>query len=233
MAELAELGVMGLAVMGANLARNAAAQGLRGRRSTTATTSAPTSDGRARQGRPLLCQSRRARVRRRAGEAARHAHHGQGRQAGRRRDRRARCRISTKATSSSTAATRCSPTPRGATRPARDKGIRFVGMGVSGGEEGALERPEHDARRRARSLGPHRADADQDGGPGRWHALLHLYRPGRRRPLRQDGAQRHRIRRHAAHRRSLRPAARASTASTRRRWPTSSRPGKRATSTAI
>ena len=34
--------------------------------------------------------------------------------------------------------------------------------------------------------------------------MLRVYRPGRRRPLRQDGAQRHRIRRHAAHRGNLR-----------------------------
>ena len=38
---------------------------------------------------------------------------------------------------------------------------------------------------------------------GRATALLRLGRRGRRRPLRQDGAQRHRVRRHAAHLRSL------------------------------
>ena len=40
------------------------------------------------------------------------------------------------------------------------------------------------------------------------HALLRPHRPRRRRPLREDGPQRHRVRRHAAHRRGLRPAAR-------------------------
>ena len=37
--------------------------------------------------------------------------------------------------------------------------------------------------------------------------LLRVRRRGRRRPLREDGPQRHRVRRHAAHRRGLRPAA--------------------------
>ena len=38
-------------------------------------------------------------------------------------------------------------------------------------------------------------------------AVLPAHRPGRRRALREDGAQRHRVRRHAAHRRGVRPAA--------------------------
>ena len=39
----------------------------------------------------------------------------------------------------------------------------------------------------------------------RGRAVRHARRPRRRRPLREDGAQRHRVRRHAAHRRGLRP----------------------------
>ena len=86
----------------------------------------------------------------------------------------------------------------------KEKGMLFVGTGVSGGEEGALKGP---------SIMP-------GGNPDAWpavkpifqaiaakvdgrHALLRLGRPRRRRPLRQDGPQRHRIRRHAAHLRSL------------------------------
>ena len=83
------------------------------------------------------------------------------------------------------------------------KKIRFVGMGVSGGEEGALEGPsmmpggDREAWDRiAPMLTKMAAQVDGD-------ALLHLRRPAGRRPLRQDGAQRHRICRHAAHRRSL------------------------------
>ena len=54
----------------------------------------------------------------------------------------------------------------------------------------------------------YRADrADPDGMAAKVDrpSVLRLYRPRRRRALRQDGAQRHRIRRHAAHRRDLRP----------------------------
>ena len=43
--------------------------------------------------------------------------------------------------------------------------------------------------------------AQVDGTP-----CCRLVGPGRRRPLREDGPQRHRVRRHAAHRRGLRPA---------------------------
>ena len=43
--------------------------------------------------------------------------------------------------------------------------------------------------------------AQVDDGP-----CVTYMRPGRRRPLRQDGAQRHRVRRHAAHRRGVRRA---------------------------
>ena len=41
---------------------------------------------------------------------------------------------------------------------------------------------------------------------------MHAHRHRRRRPLREDGAQRHRVRRHAAHRRGLRPASAAAPA---------------------
>jgi len=78
------------------------------------------------------------------------------------------------------------------------KGLLYIGTGVSGGEEGAL-------------LGPSMMPG---GSPGRLAArqgylpvhlradrgrrtLLRLGRRRRRGPLRQDGAQRHRVRRHA------------------------------------
>ena len=86
-----------------------------------------------------------------------------------------------------------------------EKKLLFVGMGVSGGEEGALKaprscpaaprRPGRASRTSSRRLPPR---------SGR-HALLRLGRRKRRRPLRQDGPQRHRIRRHRSDRRSLRP----------------------------
>ena len=105
----------------------------------------------------------------------------------------------------------------------REQGLHFVGMGVSGGEEGALQRPVAScpAARRSptTSLGPmlETITAKVDGEP-----CVHPHRPRRRRALRQDGAQRHRVRRHAAHRRGLRPAARTSPATPRPRSPRSS-----------
>ena len=54
-----------------------------------------------------------------------------------------------KATSSSTAATPTSPTPSAARRRSASSGLHFVGVGVSGGEEGALT-----ARRSCRAVRP-------------------------------------------------------------------------------
>ena len=76
------------------------------------------------------------------------------------------------------------------------KGKLYVGTGVSGGEEGALKGP---------SMMP-------GGSPAAWpHVkpifqaipLLRLGGRERRGPLREDGPQRHRVRRHAAHLRSV------------------------------
>ena len=89
----------------------------------------------------------------------------------------------------------------------RERGIHFAGVGVSGGEEGALLGPSimpGGSEHAYAKLGPIFADiaVSVDGDP-----VLHPRRPRRRRPLREDGPQRHRVRRHAAHRRGLRPAA--------------------------
>ena len=87
----------------------------------------------------------------------------------------------------------------------RETGINFVGMGVSGGEEGALHGPSIMPGGSDESwvtLGPI-LQLDRRGRRGR--AVRHARRPRRRRPLREDGAQRHRVRRHAAHRRGVRP----------------------------
>ena len=114
-------------------------------------------------------------------------------------------RCSPPATSSSTPATPTSPDtpPRG--RAART-GLHFVGIGVSGGEEGALHGPRimpggtkesYDAAGPMLQRSPPRSTA-RPAAPG-WHR--------RRRPLRQDGPQRHRVRRHPVDRRGLRPDA--------------------------
>ncbi len=89
----------------------------------------------------------------------------------------------------------------------QEKGIHFVGCGVSGGEEGALNGPSimpGGSAKSYESLGP---DPGEDLRARRRRAVLHAHRHRRRRALRQDGAQRHRVRRHAADRRGLRPAA--------------------------
>ena len=76
-----------------------------------------------------------------AGAAAPHHDDDQGRRAGRHDASRSSRRSSSRATSSSTAATRGSRTRSGAKRRWREKGLHFVGMGVSGGEEGARHGP--------------------------------------------------------------------------------------------
>ncbi len=83
-------------------------------------------------------------------------------------------------------------------------GIELIGLGVSGGEEGARFGPALMAGGSAVCLGA--------GGPcpgrhrrplARRHAVLRAARNRRRRTLRQDGAQRHRVRRDAGAGRSL------------------------------
>ena len=98
-----------------------------------------------------------------------------------------------------------------------EQGLRFIGTGVSGGEEGALNGPVDHARRPARGLRRGRGDLHHDRRAGRRQAVLRLHRRRRRGPLREDGPQRHRVRRHAADRRGLRPAAPRHRARRRRR----------------
>ena len=90
-------------------------------------------------------------------------------------------------------------------RALRARGLLFLGTGISGGEEGARHGPSimvgGDAAAFARVRGVFEAIAAER----RRRALLRPSGAGRRRPLRQDAAQRHRIRRHAADRRDVRP----------------------------
>ncbi len=145
-------------------------------------------------------------LRGRAGEAAPDHRDGQGRRAGRRRDRGAHARCSTRATSSSTPATRTSPTPSAAPRSARERGLRFMGIGVSGGEEGALLGPSIMPGGDPSAYAEVEEILTSDRRRRRRHPVLRARRARRRRALREDGAQRHRVRRHPAHRRGLRPA---------------------------
>jgi 3-hydroxyisobutyrate dehydrogenase-like beta-hydroxyacid dehydrogenase len=78
------------------------------------------------------------------------------------------------------------------TKYVESKGLLYVGTGVSGGEEGALASDQ--------------ADLSSDRGksrPEKRHPLLRMGRSSRRRALRQNGAQRHRVRRYAADLRSV------------------------------
>jgi hypothetical protein len=112
---------------------------------------------------------------------------------------------SSRATSSSTAATRCSRT-RSAARSwsrarvalCRHRRLRRRGRRPAW--------PEHHARRQQGRMGAREADLPGDRGEGRRRRpLLRLGRRGRRRALREDDAQRHRVRRHAVDRRGVSP----------------------------
>ena len=85
----------------------------------------------------------------------------------------------------------------------KEKGIHFFGVGVSGGEEGALKGPSimpGGSKEGWQALAPIYTKIAR-GGRGR--AMLPAHGTGRRRSLRENGAQRHRVRRHAAHLRGL------------------------------
>ncbi len=74
------------------------------------------------------------------------------------------------------------------TRELKQKGILYIGTGVSGGEEGGAARTVDHAGRESRGLAPCEADLPGHRGQGgRRDALLRLGRPRRLGPLRQDG----------------------------------------------
>ena len=88
------------------------------------------------------------------------------------------------------------------------KGLLYIGTGVSGGEEGARHGPSIMPGGSPGGLAARQADLpghrrQGEAGRRRGGSLLRLGGRERRRALRQDGAQRHRVRRHAAHLRGL------------------------------
>ena len=93
------------------------------------------------------------------------------------------------------------------TEECRERGLRFIGTGRVRRRGGRAARAVDHARRRARRVRRDRGDLHHDRRAGRRHSVLRLHRPRRRRPLREDGPQRHRVRRHAADHRGVRPAA--------------------------
>ena len=104
-----------------------------------------------------------------------------------------------------------------------EAGFNFIGTGVSGGEVGARFGPSLMPGGTRRGLGQPRTHLEghrRQGRPRnrqahrglrprqarhRGRALHRLHRTRRRGPLRQDGPQRHRVHRHAAHLRGLPP----------------------------
>ena len=229
-----DIALIGLAVMGQNIVLNMNDHGLRGRglqphglaRSTTSWPTrprAPRSSARTRI-EEMVAPAQ--------APAPRHAD-GQGRRAGRRVHRPPAAPLSKRATSSSTAAT-----PFHGHHPPHQ---RPRGKGHS------LRRHRRFRRRRRRAPRPvascpaaiprrgRTSRPSSSPSPPRWtdgDALLRLGRRRRRRPLRQDGPQRHRVRRHAAHLRGL-PAAAARPRPQRRRAARACSPsGTRASSTA-
>jgi hypothetical protein len=115
------------------------------------------------------------------------------------------CRTWSPATFSSTAATPTSPTPRRRMQ-ANAKGLAVRRHGRQRRRRRRAEGAEHHARRRREAAWPAvkpifqaiAAKVDEGGKP-----CCDWVGPKGRRPLRQDGPQRHRIRRHAAHLRGL------------------------------
>ena len=203
----AEIGVTGLSVMGRNLARNLARHGYTRRAAQPQRRAHPQPGRRSRRRGRVRAERVDGGVRRVAAAAARGHHHGEGGRRDRRGDRRAGA----------------------AARPGRHH-HRLRQRAFHRHRCGARRRwpsrgctssaPASPAARRARSTARASCPAaptrrTQKLGPifethrraGRRHPVRHARRSGRRRSLRQDGAQRHRVRRHAADRRGVRPAA--------------------------
>ena len=151
--ELSRIGVTGLAVMGANLARNIARHGVpvAVHNRTTARTK-EFMDGlrrtRARSRRPSPLEDFVAAL-----EQPRADHRdGQGGRAGGRGDRGARPAARRGRHHHRRGQLALRRHQAAHARSAPRNGLRFIGIGVSGGEEGALQRAEHHARRRPGGL---------------------------------------------------------------------------------
>ncbi len=121
------------------------------------------------------------------------------------------------------------------TKYVEEQGLLFMRHRRLGRRRGRAQGPQHDARRIARCVAAREADLPGhrcQGWPEQRHPLLRLGGPSRRRALRQNGAQRHRVRRHAADLRSLLHAQAGARPHQRRSFTTCSPSGTRANSIA-
>ena len=173
----ADIGLIGLAVMGENLVLNMESHGF----TVACSTAPPRRSTTSSNGRAQGQEDRRHALARGAGRALKRPRKimmmVKAGTAGRRGHRRSCCRCSSRATSSSTAATPTSRTRSAATALVEAKGLLFVGTGVSGGEEGALKGPSIMPGGNARRLAARQADLPGDRRQGRRrHALLRLGR---------------------------------------------------------
>ena len=204
-----QLGMIGLGRMGANMVRRLMKNGHTCVVYDRSAETVAAARGRRRRRRALA-----RRLRREAEAAARGLADGP---RGRRRRHasptsRRRCRRTTR---SSTAATPTTSTTSAGRTSCAPKGIHYVDVGTCGGVWG-LERGycmmiggDTEAVQRLdpifKTLAPGRGDDPAHAGPreGRRHRRggLPALRPLRRRPLRQDGPQRHRVRHHGGLRR--------------------------------
>ena len=91
----------------------------------------------------------------------------------------------------------------------REQNLNFFGMGVSGGEEGTQYGPAL-MPGGDREAYEHMRPVLEAIAAKRLRPMCHLCRPRRRRTFRENGAQRHRVRRHAIDRGSLRSDAQSS-----------------------
>ena len=135
--ESCDIGLIGLAVMGQNLVLNMNDHGYRVAVFNRTVSKVDDFISNEAEGRRSSARTRFEELVAGAEEAAARDADGQGRRDGRPDDRAACCRISKRATSSSTAATRSITDTNRRTKALAEKGILFIGTGVSGGEEGA------------------------------------------------------------------------------------------------
>ena len=206
----ADIGLIGLGVMGSNLALNIAEKGHRIAvfNRTTARTSAFVAGG----GQPCGAASCPATTIEALAAAIRPPRPiilmVQAGKRGRRADRAAAPACCPTATSSSMPATPISATRCAASPSLTGTGLTFIGMGVSGGEEGARHGPSIMVGGTAASYDRVEPVLTAIAAKYEGEPCCGLARHGRRRPFRQDHPQRHRICRHADDRRDLRRPAR-------------------------